>query len=159
MVWDQSLRESTTVCSVESIIRDMPDFRHWSSKVTTTVDSDMQFAVVVLLSFEELVVLQDFEVSQLHKKTVNNFTTWVQYFCRYTAAAPCGLHPKLLLKTVKAFIEVEHPAKDVTLYQELSGSRQKQKSAATDKREVAKGKCRFSKRPSMLALLWWSVYV
>ena len=73
-----------------------------------------------------------------------------------------------LLTVVKAFNEVEHPAwreydeayrekmasigkklwsgMDVTLYQELCGSRQKQRSAPTDKRESAKGKRPLSAR-------------
>lgn len=122
---------------------DMSDFRPRSPKDATTVDSDM----------EKLVVLPGFEVSQLRKKPVNDFIMWVQCFCRYTAAmskhhADCtpGFMSHLLT-VIKAFNEVEHPAwreydeayrkkmaatgkkvwsgMDVTLYQELCGSRQK----------------------------------
>lgn len=137
---------------------DMADFRPRSSKEPATVDSEV----------EKLVVLPGFEVSQPRKKPVNDFITWVQCFCRYTAAmsqhhADCtpGFMSHLLT-VLKAFNEVEHPAwreydeayrekmastgnkswpgMDVTLYQELCGSRQKQRSIPTERREMPKGK-------------------
>ena len=137
---------------------DMCDFRPRSPKDSATVDSDM----------EKLVVLPGFEVSQPRKKPVNDFLTWVQCFCRYTAAmskhhADCtpGFMSHLLV-VLKAFNEVEHPAwreydeayrekmastgnkswsgMDVTLYQELCGSRQKQKSAPAERKEPPRGK-------------------
>ena len=55
---------------------DMADFRPCSLMDPTTVETDT----------EKLVVLPGFEVLQPRKKPVNNFITWIQCFCRYTAA-------------------------------------------------------------------------
>ena len=95
---------------------------------------------------------------------MNNFITWIQCFSHYTAAmskyypnCTAGFISHLLI-VVKAFNEVEHPAwreydeayrekmastgnkswsgMDVALYQELCGSRQKQRS---EKRELPRG--------------------
>ena len=132
---------------------DMSDFRPRSSKDPAMLDSDV----------EKLVVLPGFEVSQPRKRPVNDFITWVQCFCRYTAAMSkhhTDCTPGFmshLLTVLKAFNEVEHPAwreydeayrekmanktwsgMDVTLYQELCGSRQKQRSM--ERRETPKGK-------------------
>ena len=122
---------------------DMADFRPRLLADPTSVDTDT----------EKLVVLPSFEVSQPHKKPVNNFITWIQCFCRYTTAMSRH-HPECtsgflshLLIVLKVFNEVEHPAwreydeayrekmastrerawsgMDVALYQELCASRQK----------------------------------
>ena len=84
----------------------MSDFRPRSSLDQTTSETDM----------EKLVVLPGFEVSQPRKKPVNNCITWVQCFCRYTAAmskhnpdCTAGFMSHLLI-VLKAFSEAEHPA-------------------------------------------------
>ena len=141
-------------CVLQWEFMDMSDFRPRSATDAATVDADT----------EKLVVLPGFEVSQPRKKPVNNFITWIQCFSRYTAAmskhypnCTAGFISHLLI-VVKAFNEVEHPAwreydeayrekmastgnkswsgMDVALYQELCGSRQKQRS---EKREVPRG--------------------
>ena len=138
---------------------DMQDFRPRSASDQSFVDADT----------EKLVVLPGFEVSQPHKKPVNNVITWVQCFGRYTVAM-AQHHPDCtvgfmshMLTVLKAFNEAEHPAwrdyyeafrekmastgkkswsgMDVTLYQEVCGSRPKQRSTPpTDRREEHKRK-------------------
>ena len=134
---------------------DMSDFRPRSSLDQVSSEAEM----------EKLVVLPGFEVSQPRKRPVNNFITWVQCFCCYTAAmskhypdCTMGFMSHLLI-VLKVFNEVEHPAwreydeayrekmaatgnkswagMDVALYQEICGSRQKQRT--TLKREMTRG--------------------
>ena len=137
---------------------DMSDFRPRSVLDPATSGTDT----------EKLVVLPGFEVAQPRKKPVNDFITWVQCFSRYTAAmskqypnCTSGFMSHLLI-VLKAVNEVEHPAwreydeayrekmastgnkawsgMDVALYQELCGSRQRQRGLQTEKREVPRGK-------------------
>ena len=136
---------------------DMADFRPRSSTDPIISETDT----------EKLVVLPGFEVSQPRKKPVNNFITWIQCFCRYTAAmskhypeCTSGFMSHLLI-VLKAFNEVEHPAwreydeayrekmastgekiwsgMDVALYQELCASRQKLRTPQTERKEMPKG--------------------
>ena len=85
---------------------DMSDFHPRSSLDQTTSKTDM----------EKLVVLPGFEVSQPRKKPVNDCITWVQCFCRYTAAMSkhnpdCTVSfMSHLLIVLKAFSEAEHLA-------------------------------------------------
>ena len=135
----------------------MADFRPRSAGDPPTSETDM----------EKLMVLPGFEVSQPRKKPVNNFITWIQCFCRYTAAMSRH-HPECttgfvshLLTVLKALNEVEHPAwreydeayreklastgvkawsgMDVALDQELCRSRQKLRTPQTDRKETPKG--------------------
>ena len=136
---------------------DMADLRPRSSAEPALAETDT----------EKLVILPGFEVSQLWKKPVNNFITWVQCFCHYTTAmlkhypdCTAGFLSHLLI-VLKAFSEVEYPAwqeydeayrekmastgnktwtgMDVALYQGLCGSRQKLRTPQTERKEPPKG--------------------
>ena len=66
---------------------DMADFRPRSSMDPATSETDT----------EKLVVLPGFEVSQPRKKPVDNFISWIQCFCCYTAAMSKPL-PRMYLR-------------------------------------------------------------
>lgn len=105
---------------------------------------------------ERLVVLPGFEVSHARKKPVTNIITWIQCFSRYTAAMAKEFPDctpgfmSHLLTVIKGFQEAEDPGwrlydeayrekmastgnrtwegMDVTLYQEMCGSRPRRKA-------------------------------
>ena len=100
---------------------------------------------------QKIVVLPGFEVSQAKTKPIRDIVTWMNCFCRYTAAM-ASVHPKCtlgfmshILTVLKAYVEVEDPAwrlydvsfrekmaatgvkswkgMDVQLYQEICGAK------------------------------------
>ena len=140
---------------------DLAEFRQRSAAEKTASEDNT----------EKLMVLPGFEVAHTRKKPVTDIITWVQCFSRYTAVMALSF-PKCspgfmshMITVLKAYAEVEEPAwweydeafrekmastgnrswkgMDVSLYQELCGSRPRRKTVALSK---GAGKAALGKR-------------
>lgn len=152
---------------------DLADFRQRSAAERTASDDNS----------EKLMVLPGFEVAQSKKKPVTDIITWVQCFSRYTAAMSQSFPDctpgfmSHMITVLKAYAEVEEPAwweydeafrekmastgnrswegMDVSLYQELCGSRPRRRAPTPSANAMGSGKTALGKRSGRKAHVCW----
>ena len=144
---------------------DLADFRQRSAAERTASGENS----------DKLMVLPGFEVAHSRKKPVTDIVTWVQCFSRYTAAMAQSFPDctpgfmSHMITVLKAYAEVEEPAwweydeafcekmastgkrswkgMDVSLYQELCGSRPRRRAPMPLADTKGTGKTALGKRP------------
>lgn len=143
---------------------DLAEFRQRSAAERTALEDNT----------DKLMILPGFEVAHSKKKPVTDIITWVQCFSRYTAAMAQSFPDctpgfmSHMITVLKAYTEVEEPAwweydeafrekmastgnrswkgMDVSLYQELCGSRPRRKVPMSSTDSKATGKATLGKR-------------